>query len=45
MTVQIDARMFRLGFSDMTDFWFSINLANYIEIDTNYAEYSLYSCR
>ena len=36
MTVQIDARMFNLGFSDMTDFWFSINLANYIEMDTNY---------
>ena len=36
MTVQIDARMFNLGFSDMTDFWFSINLTNYIEMDTNY---------
>ena len=36
MTVQIDARMFRLGFSDMTDFWFAINLTNYIGIDTNY---------
>lgn len=36
MAVQIDARMFNLGLSDMTDFWFSINLANYIEMDTNY---------
>lgn len=36
MTVQIDARMFSLGLSDMTDFWFSINLANYIGMDTNY---------
>lgn len=36
MTVQIDARIFNLGFSDMTDFWFSINLTNYIEMDTNY---------
>lgn len=36
MTVQIDIKMFSLGVSDMTDFWFSINLTNYIEMDTNY---------
>lgn len=36
MTVRIDARTFNLGFSDMTDFWFSVNLTNYIEMDTNY---------
>ena len=36
MTVQIDARMFSLGLSDMTDFWFALNLTNYIGMDTNY---------
>lgn len=36
MTVRIDARTFNIAFSDMTDFWFAINLTNYIEMDTNY---------
>lgn len=36
MTVQIDAKTFNIGFSDMTDFWFSINLTDYIERDTEY---------
>lgn len=36
MTVQIDAKTFNLGVSDMTDFWFSINLTKYIEMDTKY---------
>ena len=37
MTVQIDARMFNLVLGDLTDFWFSCNLTNYIEMDTNYS--------
>lgn len=36
MTVQIDAKTFNIGFSDMTDFWFSINLTDYIGRDTKY---------
>ena len=36
MTVRIDARMFNLGSSDMTDFWFALNLTSYIEMDNDY---------
>lgn len=36
MTVQIDAKIFDLVLGDLTDFWFAINLTNYIGMDTNY---------